>query len=165
MSGYAAERINIKAQLFEEEGKSKEYCETQYYNKVFKTTDIFIRPNHFFADLAKYWSESDSIRNEGFKSDNILIKPENLTEMIFMLAVLDLEEKTLSQSQNLIKDKGLGLTIETNTNSYLLTKEINETELNTDNKYALILAQMTFEADKVNKDDEKEPTKFLTNRT
>ena len=24
---------------------------------------------------------------------------------------------------------------------------------------------MTFEADKVNKDDEKEPTKFLTNRT
>ena len=165
VSGYAAERINIKAQLFEEEGKSKEYCETQYYNKVFKTTEIFIRPNHFFADLAKYWSESDSIRNEGFKSDNILIKPENLTEMIFMLAVLDLEEKTLSQSQNLIKDKGLGLTIETNTNSYLLTKEINETELNTDNKYALILAQMTFEADKVNKDDEKEPTKFLTNRT
>ena len=29
-----------------------------------------------------------------------------------------------------------------NTNAYLLTKEINETQLNTDNKYALILAQM-----------------------
>ena len=137
----------------------------QYYNKVFKNTNIFIIPNHFFADLAKYWSESDSIRNEGFKSDNILIKPQSITEIIFMLAVLDLEEKTLPQSQNLIKDKGLGLTIEANTNAYLLTKEINETELNTDNKYALILAQMTFEADKVNKDDEKEPTKFLTNRT
>ena len=40
---------------------------------------------------------------------------------------------------------------------------MNETELN--NKYALILAQMVFESDKINKDDEKEPNKFLTNRT
>ena len=162
-----ADRINVKAQLFKEEGKSKEFCETHYYNKVYKNTDSksFVRPNHFFADLAQYWSENDSIRNVGFKSDNILIKPQNLTEIIFMLAVLDLEEKTLPQSQNLIKDKGLGLTIEANTNAYLLTKEINETELNTDNKYALILAQMVFEADKASKDDEKEPTKFLTNRT
>ena len=162
-----ADRINVKANLFKPEGKTKEFCETQYYNKVYKSTNSksFIKPNHFFADLAQYWSESDSTRNIGFKSDNILIKPENLTEIIFMLSVLDLEEKTFPQSQNLIRDKGLGLTIEANTNAYLLTKEINETELNTDNKYALILAQMTFEADKVNKDDEKEPTKFLTNRT
>ena len=162
-----ADRINVKAQLFKEEGKSKEFCETQYYNKVYKNTDSksFVRPNHFFADLAQFWSENDSTRNIGFKSDNILIKPGNLTEIIFMLAVLDLEEKTLPQSQNLVKDKGLGLTIEANTNAYLLTKEINETELNTDNKYALILAQMIFEDDKANKDDEKEPTKFLTNRT
>ena len=50
------DRINAKAQLFKEEGKSKEYCETQYYNKVYKNTDnkSFISPNHFFADLAKY---------------------------------------------------------------------------------------------------------------
>ena len=162
-----AERINVKAQLFKEEGKSKEFCETQYYKRVFKNTDSksFVKPNHFFADLAKYWGENDCIRNIGFKSDNILIKPENLTQIIFILAVLDLEEKTLPQSQNLINDKGLGLTIEANTNAYLFTKEINETELNNDNKYSLILAQMVFEADKVNKDDEKEPTKFLTNRT
>ena len=162
-----AYRINTKAQLFKEEGKSKEYCETQYYNKVYKDTDniSFVKPNHFFADLAQYWSENDSIRNIGFKSDNILLKPESLTQIIFMLAVLDLEERTLPKSQNLIKDKGLGLTIEANTNCYLLTKEINETQLNNDNKYALILAQMVFEADKVDKDDEKEPTKFLTNRT
>ena len=41
-----------------------------------------------------------------------------------MLAVLDLEEKTLSHSQNLIKDKGLGLTIEANTNVYLDRKSV-----------------------------------------
>ena len=46
----------------------------------------------------------------------------------------------------------------------MLTKEINETQLNMDNKYALILAQMVFEDDKNNK-EEKEPSKFLTNRT
>ena len=162
-----ADRINVKARLFKEEGKSKEFCETQYYNKVYKNTEskYFVNPNHFFADLAQFWSENDSVRNIGFKSDNILIKPDNLTQILFMLSVLDMEEKTLPKSQNLIKDKGLGLTIEANTNAYLLTKEINETELSSDNKYALILAQMVFEADKVNKDDEKEPTKFLTNRT
>ena len=45
-----ADRINAKAQLFKEEGKSKEFCETHYYNKVYKNTDSksFIRPNHFF---------------------------------------------------------------------------------------------------------------------
>jgi hypothetical protein len=163
----AADRINIKAQLFKEEGKSKEFCETQYYQKVYKNTDSknLITPNHFFADLAQYWSETDSDKNIGFKTDNILINPKNFTQTIFMLSVLDLEEKALPKSQNLIKDKGLGLTIEANTNAYLLTKEINETKLNNDNKYALILAQMVFEADKINKDDEKEPTKFLTNRT
>ena len=162
-----ADMINAKAQLFKEEGKSKEFCETQYYKKVYKNTisKSFIRPNHFFADLAKYWSENDSTRHIGFKSDNILIKQENLTQMIFILSVLDLEEKTMTQSQNLIKDQGLGLTIEANVNTYILTKEINETELNTDNKYALILAQMVSEANKSGKEEEKEPTKFLTNRT
>ena len=163
----SAKIINAKAQIFKEEGKSKEYCETHYYNQVYKNNDYRnrISYNHFFADLAQFWSENDSVRNTGFKSDNILIKPNNITELLFMLSVLDLEEKTIPQSQNLIKDKGLGLTIEANTNAYLLTKEINETQLNSDNKYALILAQMVFEEDKINNDDEKEPVKFLTNRT
>lgn len=57
------------------------------------------------------------------------------------------------------------MTIEVNTNVYILTKEINETLLNTDNKYSLILAQMIFEKDKKDKNEEKEPTKFLINRT
>ena len=123
-----AKEINMKTQIFKEEGKSKEYCETQYYNKVYKDNDYnnIIRPNHFFADLAQFWSEGDTIRNIGFKSDNILLKPNNITELIFILSVLDLEGKTIPQSHNLIKDKGLGITIETNTNVYLLTKEINK---------------------------------------
>ena len=77
-----------------------------------------------------------------------------------MLSVLDLEEKTIPKSQHLIKDKGLGLTIEMNTNAYLLTKEINETQLNTDNKYALILAQMVFEEDKKIKMKKKSQLNF-----
>ena len=162
-----AERINVKAQLFKEEGKSKEYSETQYYNKVYQNIDSknLVNPNNFFADLAQFLSENiDSERNIGFKTDNILTKPDNFTEFIFMLAVLNLEEKTLPKSQKLIKDKGLGLTIEANTNIYLLTKEINETELNIDNKYSLILAQMVYEDDK-NINEEKEPIKFLVGKT
>ena len=162
-----AKEINLKAQIFKEEGKSKEFCETQYYNKVYKNNDYkdIISYNNFFADLAKYWSENDSKRNIGFKSENILLIPNNITELIFILSILDLEEKTKKQSHNFIKDKGLGLTIEVNTNVYILTKEINETLLNTDNKYSLILAQMIFEKDKKDKNEEKEPTKFLINRT
>lgn len=110
-------------------------------------------------------SKSDTLRNVGFKTDNILTKPNNLTEFIFMLAVLDLEEKSSSNNQTFIKDKELGLTIEANSNIYLLNKEINETQLNSDNQYSLILAQMVFEADKADDKNENEPTKFLTNRT
>ena len=161
-----AKIINAKAQLFKESGKTKEYCETQYFNKVFKNSNnsSLIKPTNFFADLALFWSENiDSERNIGFKSENILTKPDNITEFMFMLAVLDLEEKTLPQSQKLTKDKGLGLTIEVNTNAYLLTKEINEAELNIDNKYSIILAQMAFEDNRQDK-EENEVTKFLTGR-
>ena len=76
--------------VFKEEGKSKEFCETQYYNKVYKDNDYrnIIRAKHFFADLAQFWSENDSIRNIGFKSENILIKPESITELIFSEEIL-----------------------------------------------------------------------------
>jgi hypothetical protein len=109
--------------------------------------------------------KNDSLRNSGFKNDNILIKPENLTQLIFILYVLDMKEKTLLQSQNLIKYNGLGLSIETYTNSYLLAKEKNKIKLNSDNKYTLILAQLVFREDKIIKDAQKETTKFLTNRS
>ena len=163
-----ADIINAKAQLFKEAGKTKEYCETQYFNKVYKNTNssYFVRPKNFFADLALFWSENiDSERNIGFKTENILTKPDNITEFIFMLAVLDLEEKSLPQGQKLIKDKGLGITIEANTNAYLLTKEINEAELSSDNKYSIILAQMAFENNNKRSEEENEVTKFLTGRT
>ena len=141
-----ADKINAKAQLFKEEGKSKEFCETHYFDKVFKNSAIFIESNHFFADLAQFWCKNnDSERNIGFKTDNLLTKPKNFTEFMFMISVLDLEEKSFPDSQKFIKDKGLGITIEANANIYLLTKEINETKLSNDNKYSLVLAQMIFE--------------------
>ena len=53
-----ANKIIAKTQLFKEEGKSKEFCETQYYNKVYKDTNVFINPTHFFADLAQFWCQN-----------------------------------------------------------------------------------------------------------
>ena len=160
-----ADKINAKAQLFKEEGKSKEFCETHYFDKVFKNSAIFIESNHFFADLAQFWCKNnDSERNIGFKTDNLLTKPKNFTEFMFMISVLDLEEKSFPDSQKFIKDKGLGITIEANANIYLLTKEINETKLSNDNKYSLVLAQMIFEKNAKN-EEENEQSKLLTNRT
>jgi hypothetical protein len=109
--------------------------------------------------------KNDSLRNSGFNNDNIFIKPENLTQLIFILYALDMKEKTLIQSINLIKYNGFGLSFENYTNAYLLTKEKNEIKLNSDNKYTLILAQLIFEEDKIIKDAQKETTKFLTNRS
>ena len=84
------------------------------YNTIIK--DLKNTNSQKLIDLTNFWRENDSLRNTGFKSDNILIKPENLTQLIFILSVLDMEEKTLLKSQN--------LTIEANTNAYLLSKEI-----------------------------------------
>ena len=157
-----AKRIIAQTKLYNEGGKSKEYCETQYYNIIYKEKENpnIIKPNHFFADLAQFWSENlDSERNIGFKSENFLIIPNSITELIFILAVLDLEEKKSPQNINLIKDKGLGLTIETKSNTYILTKEIGETTLDLSNKYSLIVAQI-IQID--GKEDEKEIEKYFT---
>ena len=157
-----AKRIIAKTKLYDEGGKSKEYCETHYYNKIYKENQDsnIIKSNHFFADLAQFWSENlDSERNIGFRSENFLIIPDSITELIFVLSVLDLEEKKSPQNINLIKDKGLGLTIETKSNAYILTKEIGETELDLSNKYSLIVAQI-IQID--GKEDEKEIGKYFT---
>ena len=162
-----AKLINIKAHIFKNEGKSKEFCETHYYNSIYKNNDNsnLIKPSHFFADLAQFWSENDdAIRNIGFKSENILLKPKNSTELIFILSILDLNPKTNQDNINYLKEKDLGLIIETNSNAYLLIKEINETKLNMDNKYSLILAQIFFEEDKNDKNNQKECDKFLINK-
>jgi len=160
--GKEAGRITAKTKLYDEGGKSKEFCETQYYNLIYKERESpnIIKPNHFYADLAQFWCENlDSERNIGFKSENFLIVPNNKIEFIFILAVLDLEEKKSPQNINLIKDKGVGLTIETKSNAYILTKEIRETQLDLSNKYSLIVAQI-IQID--GKEDEKEMDKYFT---
>ena len=160
----------IKANLNKEKGKVKEYCETHYYNKVFKNNSSInlINNSHFFADLAEFFSNNiNSIRNQGFKSENILLKPNNLTEAIFILSVLDLNNKTQIKNQKYIKDEGLGLTIETNTNCYILTKELSESKLKENSKNSLLLAQITnnYYGNNIESNEEEEPEKYLINKT
>ena len=97
---YYESKIVIKANLNKEKGKVKEYCETHYYNKVFNNSNYLISNSHFFADLAEFFSNNiNSIRNQGFKSENILLILNNLIEVIFILSVLDLNNKTQIQNQ------------------------------------------------------------------
>ena len=142
-SYYESNKV-ININLNKEKGKVKEYCETHYYNKVFNNPNYLISNSHFFADLAEFFSNNiNSIRNQGFKSENILLILNNLIEVIFILSVLDLNNKTQIQNQKYVKDEGLGLTIETNTNCYILTKELNESKLKGNSKNSLLLAQIT----------------------
>ena len=164
-SYYESNKV-ININLNKEKGKVKEYCETHYYNKVFNNSNYLISNSHFFADLAEFFSNNiNSIRNQGFKSENILLKPNNLTEVIFILSVLDLNNKTQIQNQKYIKDEGLGLTIETNTNCYILTKELSESKLKENSKNSLLLAQITnnYYGNDI-EPDEEEPEKYLINK-
>ena len=159
---------NIANTLFQETGKSKEYCETHYYNSVYSRNSPknFVKANSFYADLANFWANNtECLRNTGFHTDNFLIRPDNFTQMIFALSVIDLEPKTVPHAQDFVKDNGLGLTINANINSYILTKEISETKFKDTNKNDLIIAQMTslYSKNASKEEEDKEPTKYLIN--
>ena len=159
---------NAKNNLFKEGGKSKEYCETHYYNTPYKNmySTNYVRSDEFYADLATFWSENvECLRNKGFYTEHFLIRPENFPQMIFALSVIDLEAKTLPSSISFNKDNGLGMTIGATVNAYVLTSEISETKFKDSNKNDLIIAQMINNYDKMTQEatDEKEPTKFFVN--
>ena len=164
------EKIIVKANLNKERGKVKEYCETHYYNQAFINNNYnsVISNNHFFADLAEFFANNiNSIRNKGFKSENILLNPINFTQTIFILSVLDLNNKTQSKNQKYIKDEGLGITIESNTNCYILIKELSESKLKENSKNSLLLAQITstFKDEDSDEDEDEEPEEYFINKT
>ncbi|MGL4948145.1 MAG: hypothetical protein ACRC42_02045, partial [Mycoplasma sp.] len=164
---------NVRNTLYQPKGKVKEYCETHYYNKINTQVSSTYLVNYIplFGDLAEYWANNtDCVLNKGFSSTNILFNPVTLSDILFAMSILDLKEKTIQQAQNFIKDDGLGLTIECNTNSYILTKEINETKWTSDLNLIknILIAQITTIKDRVidddNNEEQKEPTKFTINK-
>ena len=78
--------MNIKNNLFKETGCTKEYIETHYYFENSKK--MILNSNLFWSDLASFILDKDSTNH--FLSENILIGCDNISDLIFRLAVLDL---------------------------------------------------------------------------
>ena len=85
-------KMNIRNNLYKEAGKSKEYGETHYsQNWQFSPYNQLISTNIFWADLAKFWSTNTEVKlSENFLSKNIILKSNNITQLICLLSVIDL---------------------------------------------------------------------------
>ncbi|MCQ2815850.1 MAG: hypothetical protein MJ252_01160 [archaeon] len=170
-----AKKMNLKNQLFTEAGKVKEFCETHYYNKIFSSTNSkdYVTPNEFFADLAVYWANNPKCyKNQGFNSLNFLFVPKTIQELIFALSVIDLDSIRFEAGQTFLPDSSIGMTVQANTNTYLLTKEISETSVEEENdpqdKKILIISMVkNYKRNDYNNnedEDDEELEQFLTSQ-
>jgi hypothetical protein len=142
-------RANIK----HEAGKSKEYCETHYKNLAFDLAYL-VGDRLFWADLASHLLNDETHHN--FLSKNIMFSISSITELILLLAVLDLPITPSSHEFN--RKDGRSLEIVAKSNLMLFTKEIAEAQENITTN--LLIAQnvslQTFNQQKV--------TEYLINR-
>ena len=141
----------INENLYKNVGKTKEYCETHYYNQIYnkENNKNLISSNHFFADLAQFWTDKNSDKNLNFNTENILIRPNNLTEILFILATIDLPLKS-SKNNFKLTNENKSLTIENKENIYILTKEVSEAKIKQNNKNNLIIGELFYEFEDFN---------------
>ena len=141
----------VNENLYKKVGHTKEYCETHYYNKIYnkENNKYLISSNHFFADLAQFWLNKDCDKNINYNSQNILIRPNNLTEILFILATIDLPLKSSKNNFKLINENK-SLTIENKENIYILTKEVSEAKIKQNNKNNLIIGELFYELEDYN---------------
>jgi hypothetical protein len=118
-------RKNAMNNLFKEAGKSKEFCETHWRILNFQKNNI--PDNLFWTDLAKYWLDNKEITlATDFLSKNILFKINNISELLCILAVLDLPSQPANHQFN--RKDGRSLEIKAKSNLIIFTKEIAETD-------------------------------------
>ena len=141
----------VNENLYKKVGHTKEYCETHYYNKIYnkENNKYLISSNHFFADLAQFWLNKDCDKNINYNSQNILIRPNNLTEILFILATIDLPLKSSKNNFKLINENK-SLTIENKENIYILTKEVSEAKIKQNSKNNLIIGELFYELEDYN---------------
>ena len=127
------ENMNMKNNLYKDQGKSKEFRETHYYSSPYSPQSLVIN-NLLWSDLAKLWEKGN---NEAFLSKNILLPCSNVTELICLLSVLSLPISSVNHQYN--RKEGSALEIVNNSNLIIFTNEISETTSNI--KKDLMIAQ------------------------
>lgn len=125
-----------KNQKYKVKEKVNEYGETYY---LFNKDNYNSHSNYDIKFFSKFWIELiDFIINNnkntdnkcnsitGFLSNEILFKINNLTELLFLISVIDLPYK--SETHDIQQYDTKGLKIKLNSNAILFTKEIDETK-------------------------------------
>jgi hypothetical protein len=148
---------NAKNNLFREAGKSKEFCETHWRTLNFDKNQI--PDNFFWSDLANYWlSNKELTLSKDFLSKNILFQINNISELLCIIAVLDLPLQPVSHQFN--RKEGRALEIIAKSNLMLFTKEIAETESQINSN--LMIAQNITEYNQTN--SETQISEFIINK-
>jgi hypothetical protein len=118
-------KANAVNNLFREAGKSKEYCETHWRSLHFNISSIL--DNFFWSDLARFWLDHKDITlSKNFLSKNVLFRINNVSELLCILAVLDLPLQAINHQFN--RTDGRSLEIIAKSNLVLFTKEIAQTD-------------------------------------
>jgi hypothetical protein len=121
--GLGKERKKVKSQ-FQELEDANEYCETHYYGNTEMRVPELVKPNEFWSDFAKHVVETKDVHN--FISPNFIYACNSTTEIIAMMAILDLSFNEPNHTINIEGDKGIKIT--SSSNLIIFKKEIKEIE-------------------------------------
>lgn len=125
--GLNQERTKAKTQFQELENVS-EYCETHYYNNTKMRNPELVKSNPFWADFANHIVAEGDTHN--FVTPNFIYATNSLTEIIAMLAILDLPFTESNHAVSIEGDKGVK--VSSASNFVVFKKEIKEAEADID---------------------------------
>jgi hypothetical protein len=150
-----AERTRAKTQ-FQELENASEYCETHYFKNTNQRVPHLVSANKFWDDFATHIVEKGDTHN--FISPNFMYACNNLTEILAMMAILDLPYFELNHTINIEGDKGIK--VKSASNFVVFKKEIKEAEADIDTN--LLSIHRFYEYN--NPESKKKLKEFLTHQ-
>jgi hypothetical protein len=153
--GLMAERTQAKTQ-FQELENASEYCETHYFKNTNQRVPHLVSANKFWDDFATHIVEKGDTHN--FVSPNFMYACNNLTEILAMMAIMDLPYFDLNHTINIEGDKGIK--VKSASNFVVFKKEIKEAEADIDTN--LLSIHRFYEYN--NPESKKKLKEFLTHQ-
>lgn len=121
------QRNQVKTQ-FQELENASEYCETHYFKNTNMRVPNLISANKFWDDFAHHILKEG--KPHGFVSENFIYATNSTTELIMMLAVIDLPFDEPTHRIGIEGNKGIK--VDTAGNMAVFKKEIKEAEADLD---------------------------------
>ena len=149
------ERQQVRSQ-FQELEKASEYCETHYFQNIKLRDPNLIKANRFWEELAEHILSEGRI--QGFISSSFIYATNSTTELMSMLALLELPFEEQNHSISIEGNKGIQVTA--SSNMIVFKKEIKEAVADIDTN--LLSIHRFFEH--TNSNSKKKLTEFLTHK-